>query len=95
MELGIARYLLWNPILNFFGWLLVPLLILLIFQHCFYPVTKVISSYSVFLQYSPGALFIFLPIIASRPCFERGLIIPGYVGVIITFTYLIIVISRF
>ena len=83
------------PILNFFGWLLVPLLILLIFQYCSYPVIKIISSYSVILQYSPGILFIFLPIIASRPCFERGLIIPGYVGLIITFTYLVIAISRF
>jgi len=83
------------PILNFFGWLLVPLLILLIFQYCSYPVIKIISSYSVLFQYSPGTLFIFLPIIASRPCFERGLIIPGYVGVITTFTYLVIAISRF
>ena len=83
------------PILNFFGWLLVPLLILLIFQYCSYPVIKIISSYSVLFQYSPGILFIFLPIIASRPCFERGLIIPGYVGVIISFTYLVIAISRF
>ena len=65
------------PILNFFGWLFVPLLILLIFQ------------------YAPGILFIFLPIIASRPCFERGLVIPGYVGVIISLTYLLIAISRF
>ena len=83
------------PILNFFGWLLVPLLTLLIFQYCSYPVTKIISSYSVLFQYSPGTLFIFLPIIASRPCFERDLIIPGYIGVIITFTYLVIAISRF
>ena len=83
------------PILNFFGWLLVPLLILLIFQQCSYQVTKVISSYSVLFQYAPGILFIFLPIIASRPCFERGLVIPGYAGVIISFTYLVIAISRF
>ena len=83
------------PILNFFGWLLVPLLILLIFQHCSYPVTKVISSYSVLFQYAPGILFIFLPIIASRPCFERGLVIPGYIGVIISLIYFVIAVSRF
>ena len=83
------------PILNFLGWLLVPLLILLIFQHCSYSVIKIISSYSVLFQYAPGILFIFLPIIASRPCFERGLVIPGYAGVIISFTYLVIAISRF
>ena len=72
-----------------------PFLILLIFQYCSYPVIKIISSYSVLFQYAPGILFIFLPIIASRPCFERGLVIPGYVGVIITFTYLVISIIRF
>ena len=82
------------PILNFFGWLLVPLLILLIFQHCSYQVAKVISSYSVLFQYAPGILFIFLPIIASRPCFERGLAIPGYIGIITSFTYFVIVLSR-
>ena len=83
------------PILNFFGWLLVPLLILLIFQHCSYQVTKVISSYSVLFQYAPGILFVFLPIIASRPCFERGLVIPGYIGIIISFIYIVIAVGRF
>ena len=83
------------PILNFFGWLLVPLLILLIFQYCSLPVNKIISSYSVLFQYAPGILFIFLPIIASRPCFERGLAIPGYIGVIISFIYFVIVVIRF
>jgi len=83
------------PILNFFGWLLVPLLILLIFQHYSYPSTKIISFHSVLFQYAPGILFIFLPIIASRPCFERGLIIPGYIGVIISSIYFIFAVSRF
>ena len=83
------------PILNFFGWLLVPLLILLIFQYCSYPIIKITSSYSVLFQYAPGLLFIFLPIIASRPCFERGLVIPGHIGFITSFIYFEIVISRF
>ena len=83
------------PILNFFGWLLVPLLILLIFQHCSYPVNKIISSHSVLFRYAPGILFIFLPIIASRPCFERGLVIPGYIGIISSFIYFVIAVSRF
>ena len=52
-------YLLWNPYFKLFGWLLVPLLILLVFQQCSYQVTKVISSYSVLFQYAPGILFIF------------------------------------
>ena len=83
------------PILNFFGWLLVPLLILLIFQHYSYPAIEISSSHSVLFQYAPGILFIFLPIIASRPCFERGLVIPGYIGIIISFIYSVIVVSRF
>ena len=83
------------PILNFFGWLLVPLLIVFIFQYCSYPVIEIISSYSVLFQYAPGILFIFLPIIASRPCFERGLVIPGYIGAISSFIYFVIAVSRF
>ncbi len=83
------------PVLNFFGWLLVPLSILLIFQYCSNPVIMIFSSYSVLFQYSPGILFIFLPIIASRPCFERGLIIPGYIGIITSCIYFIIIISRY
>ena len=83
------------PILNFFGWLLVPLLILLIFQHCFTPVITIVSSYSVLFKYAPGILFIFLPIVASRPCFERGLVIPGYIGIITSFIYFVIIISRY
>ena len=83
------------PILNFFGWLLVPLLILLIFQYYFTPVITIVSSYSVLFKHAPGILFIFLPMIASRPCFERGLVIPGYIGVITSLIYFIIVIGRF
>ena len=94
MELGIARYLLWNSYFKLFGWLLVPLLILLIFQYCSYQVTKIISSYSVLFQYLQNFIY-FLPIIASRPCFERGLVIPGYIGVIISFIYLVIALVGF
>ena len=32
--------------------------------------------------------------IASRPCFERGLRIPGYLGITISFAYVLIVISQ-
>tara|TARA_A100001015_G_scaffold291222_1_gene365120 strand:- start:104 stop:931 length:828 start_codon:yes stop_codon:yes gene_type:complete len=83
------------PILNFFGWLLVPTLILLIFQYFSYPVITTVSSFSVLFQYSPGILFIFLPMVASRPCFERGLVIPGLIGIITSFIYFVIVISRY
>ena len=83
------------PILNFFGWLLVPLSILFIFQHFSHPVIIMVSSYSILFKYAPGILFIFLPIVASRPCFERGLVIPGYIGIITSFIYFVIVISRY
>tara|TARA_B100000073_G_scaffold343278_1_gene347781 strand:- start:38 stop:865 length:828 start_codon:yes stop_codon:yes gene_type:complete len=83
------------PILNFFGWLLVPLSILLIFHHCSYPDAISVSSFSILFQYAPGALFTFLPIVAARPCFERGLVIPGYIGIITSCIYFLIIFSRF
>ena len=83
------------PILNFFGWLIVPVVVLFLFEQLFQPVIISIFSYSSLFQYAPGLLFIFLPIIASRPCFERGLVIPGYIGVITSFLYFFIVINKY
>lgn len=83
------------PILNFFGWLIVTVVVLFLFEQLFQPVIISIFSYSSLFQYAPGLLFIFLPIIASRPCFERGLVIPGYIGVITSFLYFFIVINKY
>jgi len=83
------------PLLNFLGWLLVPISVLLIFQHYSQSIPTSITSYSILFQYSPGILFVFLPLVASRPCFERGLVIPGCIGIITSAIYFAIVIIRY
>ncbi len=83
------------PLLNFFGWLLVPILVLLIFHQCSQPLIVKVDSHSVLFKYFPSILFTVLPIIASRPCFERGLRIPGYLGIILSIIYLLLGISKY
>ena len=83
------------PILNFFGWMVVPSVVLFFFQKLYQPIITNIYSYSFFFQYAPGLLFISLPVIASRPCFERGLTIPGYIGISTFIIYLTIAISKY
>ena len=82
------------PILNFIGWLIVPTLTIIIFNFFSYSQILRENSYSVLFKYFPAILFVFLPMIASRPCFERGLRIPGYLGITISFAYVLIVISQ-
>ena len=83
------------PLLNFFGWLLVPTLVLLIFHQYSQPLIVTVDSHSVLFQYFPAILFIVLPIIASRPCFERGLKIPGYLGIIISLSYFLLGMNKY
>ena len=83
------------PLLNFFGWLLVPTLVLLIFHQYSQPLIVTAASFSIIFQYFPAILFIFLPIIASRPCFERGLKIPGYLGIIISLSYFLLGMNKY
>ena len=95
VELGIFWNLLWCSTLKFFCWLLVPTLVLLIFHQYSQPLTVAVDSPSALFQYFPAILFIVLPIIASRPCFERGLKIPGYLGIIISISYLILGMNKY
>ena len=82
------------PILNFIGWFLVPIIILFLFLQFFKPEHN--SNISSFLfQYFPGLLFMLLPLIASRPCFERNLRFPGYFGVFLSGIYFILCILYF
>ena len=83
------------PLLNFFGWLLVPILVLLIFHQYSQPLIVTVDSHSALFQYFPAILFIVLPIIASRPCFERGLKIPGYLGIIISISYFLLGMNKY
>ena len=79
----------------FFGWLLVPTLVLLIFHQYSQPLIVKVDSHSALFQYFPTILFIVLPIIASRPCFERGLKIPGYLGIIISISYFLLGMNKY
>ena len=83
------------PLLNFFGWLLVPILVLLIFHQYSQPLIVTVDSFSALFQYFPAILFIVLPIIASRPCFERDLKIPGYLGIILSAIYFLLVMNKY
>tara|TARA_B100000886_G_scaffold326883_1_gene273780 strand:+ start:873 stop:1685 length:813 start_codon:yes stop_codon:yes gene_type:complete len=66
------------PILNFFGWFLNTALIL----STFIIVTIKFGKLSFENVNSiPAILFSIVPIIASRPCFERKLYIPGFFGI--------------
>ena len=69
------------PLLNFVGWLFTTLLILFIFQ-LFQSDFKIDKEVDFFFKHSPGILFCLLPAIASRPCFERGLKVPGFLGLL-------------
>ena len=75
------------PILNFFGWFIVSILILIIFSILYVPIDKATDEYSLIMKFAPGILFIFLHLIAARPCFERKLIIPGIIGVVLFLSY--------
>jgi len=78
------------PIKNFIGWFFNCSLILLIFS-VVSSSHVIISSYVKYIEFAPGILFIILPAIAARPCFERNLIIPGITGLL--FTIILVIIS--
>ena len=79
------------PFLNFVGWFILSILILMIFSILYVPVNKGVHHYSFFMEFSPGLLFVFLHLVAARPCFERKLIIPGIIGILLFLTYSICV----
>ena len=69
------------PLKNFIGWFFNSCFIGLILSFTFKPFNNP-TYYSKYIEFSPGLLFIILPAIAARPCFERNLIYAGYIGVI-------------
>ena len=71
------------PLLNFVGWLFTTFLILFIFQ-LLQSDFKIDKEVDFFFKHSPGILFCLLPAIASRPCFERGLKAPGFIGILLS-----------
>ena len=71
------------PFLNFVGWLFTTFLILFVFR-LFQFDFKIDKEIDFFFMHSPGILFCLLPAIASRPCFERGLKAPGFIGLLLS-----------
>ena len=76
------------PILNFFGWFSISVLILAVFSKSYIPMGESSNEYSFLMEFSPGILFVLLHLIAARPCFERKLVIPGFIGIILFLMYL-------
>ncbi len=76
------------PIMNFLGWFGVSVIILTVFFIIHFPVVQEKNQSSFLLQYSPGMLFFLLHVIVSRPCFERGLMVPGILSLTLASIYL-------
>ena len=71
------------PIKNFIGWFFNCSLILLLFSMI--SSSHVITNFYVkYIEFAPGILFVILPAIAARPCFERNLNIAGIIGLLFT-----------
>jgi len=71
------------PIKNFIGWFFNCSLILLLFSTI--SSSHVITDpYVKYIEFAPGILFVILPAIAARPCFERNLNIAGIIGLLFT-----------
>ena len=78
------------PIKNFIGWFINCSLILLLFSMI--SSSHVIANpYVKYIEFAPGILFVILPAIAARPCFERNLNIAGIIGLL--FTIILVIMS--
>ena len=82
------------PSLNFLGWFGTVVIILSIFFNLVVPVNNA-KEVSFLIQYSPSFLFAILPAIAARPCYERGLKIPGHIGLLFSFILMIIMVLKY
>ena len=71
------------PLKNFIGWFFNSAVILITYSILSYPFSNE-NNFPGYIEFSPGILFVVLPAIASRPCFERDLNKAGAVGIIIT-----------
>ena len=54
-----------------------------------------LTETSFFLKYSPGIFFAILPAIAARPCYERGLTVPGHIGLSSSLILMIAMVLRY
>lgn len=79
------------PLLNFSGWFITSFLIYFIFSKFSFSTLEFKNSTKL-ISYAPGIVFIFIHLIASRPCFERNLKIPGILGLVLSLFYLLVII---
>ena len=78
------------PIKNFIGWFFNCSVILLLFS--LISTSHIMTnSYAKYIEFAPGILFVILPAIAARPCFERNLKNAGIIGLL--FTSILIIMS--
>ena len=82
------------PLKNFIGWFFNSFVILTVYSF-FINSHTTIESYSRYIEFSPGILFLILPAIAARPCFERKLNIAGILGLLFTIILSTINIKKF
>ena len=81
------------PLLNFVGWLFTTFLILFVFR-LFQSDFNIDKELDFLFMHSPGILFCLLPMIASRPCFERGLKAPGFIGLLFSLGLVALVVMQ-
>ncbi len=81
------------PLLNFVGWLFTTFLILFTFQ-LFQSDFNIDKEVDFLFKHSPGILFCLLPAIASRPCFERGLKAPGFLGLLFSLGLVVLAVTQ-
>ena len=82
------------PIKNFLGWFFNTAIVLL-FYKLFSREHFLSEQLEFYVTYSPGLLFVVLPIIAARPCFERKLNWAGTIGIVFTIILTGIISYRF
>ena len=77
------------PLKNFIGWFFNTTLILLVFSYLSFD-HSITNFYPNYITFAPAILFIILPLIAARPCFERNLNIAAIIGVLFTLVLIIL-----
>ena len=73
------------PVKNFLGWFFNTTIVLLFYKQ-FSKEHFLGEQFEFYVTYSPALLFVVLPIIAARPCFERKLNWAGIIGIVFTIT---------
>ena len=82
------------PLKNFIGWFFNTTLVLLVFSFLSFE-HSITNVYPNYFTFAPAILFIILPLIAARPCFERNLNIAAIIGVLFTLALIIISYRKF